>query len=59
MLSGKVLIDCNNFEIPKDFAYPLVKQSLAEKLALEVPKVRIVKAFNTWRKNYLNLHRHR
>ncbi|MDY6901881.1 MAG: F420-dependent NADP oxidoreductase, partial [Cyanobacteriota bacterium] len=46
-LSGKVLIDCNNFEIPEGFAYPPIEQSLAEKLASEVPKVRVVKAFNT------------
>lgn len=47
VLSGKVLIDCNNFEIPEGFAYPPIEQSLAEKLALEVPKARVVKAFNT------------
>lgn len=47
VLSGKVLIDCNNFEIPEGFAYPPIEQSLAEKLASEVPKVRVVKAFNT------------
>lgn len=47
MLSGKVLIDCNNFEIPEGFAYPPIEKSLAKKLALEVPKVKVVKAFNT------------
>ena len=47
ILSGKVLIDCNNFEIPEGFAYPSIEQSLAEKLASEVPKARVVKAFNT------------
>ncbi len=47
VLSGKVLIDCNNFEIPEGFAYEPIQKSLAEKLALEVPKARIVKAFNT------------
>jgi 8-hydroxy-5-deazaflavin:NADPH oxidoreductase len=47
VLDGKVLIDCNNQEIPENFAYPAITRSLAEKLAAEVPKVRVVKAFNT------------
>ena len=47
VLSGKILIDCNNFEIPEGFAYPPIVQSLAEKLATEVPNARVVKAFNT------------
>jgi 8-hydroxy-5-deazaflavin:NADPH oxidoreductase len=47
VLSGKVLIDCNNFEIPEGFAYPPIVQSLAEKLASEAPNARVVKAFNT------------
>lgn len=47
VLSGKVLIDCNNFEIPEGFAYPAIEQSLAEKLALAVPRAKVVKAFNT------------
>lgn len=47
ILSGKVLIDCNNFDIPEGFTYPPIEESLAEKLASEVPNVRIVKAFNT------------
>lgn len=47
VLAGKILIDCNNFEIPEGFAYPPIVQSLAEKLAAEVPQTRVVKAFNT------------
>jgi 8-hydroxy-5-deazaflavin:NADPH oxidoreductase len=47
VLSGKILIDCNNFEIPEGFAYPPIVQSLAEKLASEVPNARVAKAFNT------------
>jgi 8-hydroxy-5-deazaflavin:NADPH oxidoreductase len=47
VLSGKILIDCNNFEIPEGFSYPPIVQSLAEKLASEVPTARVVKAFNT------------
>jgi 8-hydroxy-5-deazaflavin:NADPH oxidoreductase len=55
MLSGKILIDCNNFEIPEGFAYPPIVQSLAEKLASEVPKARVVKAFNTMAQEVLEL----
>jgi 8-hydroxy-5-deazaflavin:NADPH oxidoreductase len=47
VLTGKILIDCNNQEIPADFAYPAITQSLAEKLADEVPMAYVVKAFNT------------
>lgn len=46
-LNGKILIDLNNQEVPEDFAYPPIETSLAEKLAAEVPKARVVKAFNT------------
>ena len=47
VLDGKVLIDCNNQEIPENFAYQAIARSLAEKLAAEAPKARVVKAFNT------------
>lgn len=47
VLAGKVLIDCNNQEIPEGFAYPPITQSLAEKLAAEAPQATVVKAFNT------------
>jgi 8-hydroxy-5-deazaflavin:NADPH oxidoreductase len=47
VLNGKILIDCNNYDIPENFAYPPIELSLAEKLASEVPQARIVKAFNT------------
>ncbi|MBD2071299.1 NAD(P)-binding domain-containing protein [Leptolyngbya sp. FACHB-671] len=47
VLAGKILIDCNNQEIPEGFAYPPITQSLAEKLAGEVPQAKVVKAFNT------------
>ncbi|MFQ4146509.1 NADPH-dependent F420 reductase [Chlorogloeopsis sp. ULAP02] len=46
-LNGKIIIDCNNQEIPEGFAYPPIIESLAEKLAKDVPKARVVKAFNT------------
>lgn len=47
ILDGKILIDCNNFDIPEGFAYAPIAQSLAEKLATEVPNALVVKAFNT------------
>lgn len=47
VLDGKILIDCNNQEIPENFEYPATPRSLAETLAAEVPKARVVKAFNT------------
>mgnify|MGYP003471077496 FL=1 len=47
ILNGKILIDCNNYDIPENFAYSPIEISLAEKLASEVPHARVVKAFNT------------
>ena len=47
VLTGKILIDPNNFEIPEDFKYQPIIKSLAEKLAEEVPNASVVKAFNT------------
>ena len=47
ILTNKILIDLNNFEIPQDFAYLPIEQSLAEKLAEEVPNAIVIKAFNT------------
>jgi len=59
ILDGKILIDCNNFDIPEGFAYAPIAQSLAEKLATEVPNAHVVKAFNTDGRKFLNLRRHR
>jgi hypothetical protein len=47
VLNGKIVIDCNNQDIPDGFDYPAIEESLAEKLAKDVPKARVVKAFNT------------
>lgn len=47
LLDGKVLIDCNNFDIPEGFAYEPITYSLAETLAQQAPNARVVKAFNT------------
>ncbi|MGF1492831.1 MAG: NADPH-dependent F420 reductase [Microcoleaceae cyanobacterium] len=55
VLDGKIIIDCNNFEIPDNFDYKAIEYSLAEKLASEVPQARIVKAFNTFAQEVFEL----
>lgn len=47
VLADKILIDCNNQEIPPGFAYPPVTQAIAETLAQQLPQAHVVKAFNT------------
>lgn len=47
VLASKIIIDCNNQDIPEGFAYPPIVESLAEKLAQDVPQARVIKAFNT------------
>lgn len=47
VLSGKIIIDCNNQEVPPGFAYPPISKAIAETLAEQVPQARVVKAFNT------------
>jgi 8-hydroxy-5-deazaflavin:NADPH oxidoreductase len=47
VLTGKILIDPNNSNIPEGFAYEPIVKSLAEKLAEQVPQAIVVKAFNT------------
>ncbi|MGF1521663.1 MAG: NADPH-dependent F420 reductase [Leptolyngbyaceae cyanobacterium] len=47
VLDGKVLIDCNNFDIPEGFAYEPITYSLVETLADQAPQASVVKAFNT------------
>lgn len=55
-LSGKVILDCNNRDIPEGFAYgPLMSESLAEGLAANIPKAHVVKAFNTMAQEVLEL----
>lgn len=46
-LHGKIVLDCNNQEVPSDFRFPAVTFSIAEDLARQLPDARIVKAFNT------------
>jgi predicted dinucleotide-binding enzyme len=46
-LSGKVLVDCNNSDIPAGFRFAMPEPSLADALAKAAPGARVVKAFNT------------
>ncbi|MEW6733159.1 MAG: NAD(P)-binding domain-containing protein [Acidobacteriota bacterium] len=56
-LAGKVVIDCNNSDIPDDFDFIAPIPSLAEKLAADVPQARVVKAFNTMSSKVIELDR--
>jgi predicted dinucleotide-binding enzyme len=49
VLDGKVLIDCNNsdFSDVATCSFPRPYPSIAERLAADVPRARVVKAFNT------------
>jgi 8-hydroxy-5-deazaflavin:NADPH oxidoreductase len=54
-LEDKVLIDLNNSEIPPDFAYQPITISLAEKLQQQIPRTRVVKAYNTFPQEIIEL----
>ena len=41
------MIECNNSDIPEEFAFPPIVKSLAEDLAEKLPNASVVKAFNT------------
>lgn len=45
--ASKILIDCNNSEIPADYNFPPIEQSYAERFQADLPATRVVKAFNT------------
>jgi predicted dinucleotide-binding enzyme len=48
ILKGKIVIDCNNREIPDNYDFnPFLDESIAEKLAADIPNAHVVKAFNT------------
>ncbi|MEO0586109.1 MAG: NAD(P)-binding domain-containing protein [Planctomycetota bacterium] len=47
VLSGKVVLDCNNFDIPSNFDYDPITISLAEQLQADVPDANVVKFANT------------
>lgn len=55
VLTDKIIIDCNNYEIPADFDYRAIEYSLAEKLADLVPQAHVVKAFNTFAQEVFEL----
>jgi predicted dinucleotide-binding enzyme len=57
VLAGKIVIDCNNGDLPDDFRFTPPIPSLAEKLATDIPQARIVKAFNTMAAPVLELDR--
>ena len=46
-VAGKTVIDCNNWDIPADFAYAPIEVSLAEKLQTQIPTAHVVKSWNT------------
>ena len=47
LYDDKIVIDCNNSDVPQDFVYPSIDSSLAELLQRDIPKAKVVKAFNT------------
>lgn len=55
VLTNKIIIDCNNFEIPEKFDYEAIEYSLAEKLADEAPQAYVIKAFNTFAQEVFEL----
>ncbi len=54
-LDGKVVVDLNNSEIPPDFEYGPIHLSHAEKLQQQIPKARVVKAYNTFAQEIIEL----
>jgi 8-hydroxy-5-deazaflavin:NADPH oxidoreductase len=55
LLNNKVVIDCSNQNIPENFQFEPVTQSISEGLAAQIPNARIVKAFNTMGMEVLEL----
>ncbi len=47
VLDGKIVIDSHNGPVPANFAYEAIVVSRSELLQQQLPKARIVKAFNT------------
>jgi predicted dinucleotide-binding enzyme len=54
-LDNKIVIDLNNSEIPPDFAYEPITLSHAERLQQQIPRARIVKAYNTFAQEIIEL----
>ncbi|MBV8417445.1 MAG: NAD(P)-binding domain-containing protein [Verrucomicrobia bacterium] len=54
-LDHKVVIDLNNSEIPPDFEYGPIELSHAERLQQQIPRARVVKAYNTFPQEIIEL----
>jgi hypothetical protein len=54
-LNEKVVIDLNNSAIPADFEFDPIDRSHAEKLQGQIPKARVVKAYNTFPQEVIEL----
>jgi 8-hydroxy-5-deazaflavin:NADPH oxidoreductase len=54
-LDNKIVIDLNNSEIPPDFAYEPIEISHAEKLQQQLPRAHVVKAYNTFPQEIIEL----
>lgn len=46
-LDGKIVIDAHNGIMPAGYEFELIRESRAEKLQRQIPRARVVKAFNT------------
>jgi predicted dinucleotide-binding enzyme len=54
-LDNKIVIDLNNSEIPTDFAYEPITISHAEMLQQQIPRAHVVKAYNTFTQEIIEL----
>jgi predicted dinucleotide-binding enzyme len=54
-LDNKIVIDLNNSEIPPDFAYGPITISHAEELQRQIPQAHVVKAYNTFPQEIIEL----
>jgi 8-hydroxy-5-deazaflavin:NADPH oxidoreductase len=54
-LNNKIVIDLNNSKIPPDFAYEPITLSHAERLQQQIPRARVVKAYNTFAQEIIEL----
>jgi predicted dinucleotide-binding enzyme len=54
-LADKIVIDLNNSEIPPDFDYEPITRSHAERLQQQIPKAHVVKAYNTFPQEIIEL----
>lgn len=54
-LNDKIVIDLNNSAIPADFEFDPINRSHAERLQEQIPKARVVKAYNTFAQEVIEL----